>query len=54
MTNSNNHAFQTRWATKDDLSALLALMKRSIDVLQTGLLTPEQVAASHAIMGLDT
>lgn len=29
-------------------------MKRAIDALQTGLLSPEQVKASHAIMGLDT
>ena len=31
-----------------------ALMKRAIDALQSGLLSPERVAASHAIMGLDT
>ena len=29
-------------------------MTRAIDALQNGLLSPEQVAASHAIMGLDT
>ena len=37
-----------------DLPALTALMKRSIDALQSDLLSAEQVAASHAIMGLDT
>ena len=46
--------FQTRWATLDDLPALKALMVLAIDALQTGLLSPEQIAASHAIMGLDT
>ncbi|WP_256890402.1 GNAT family N-acetyltransferase [Acidomonas methanolica] len=29
-------------------------MTRAIDALQTGFLSPEQIAASHAIMGLDT
>ena len=38
----------------DDLPALKALMKRAIDALQVGLLSREQIAASHAIMGLDT
>ena len=46
--------FATRWASRADLPALKALMARAIDVLQADLLTPEQVAASHAIMGLDT
>lgn len=54
MTVPATNSYQTRWAEKHDLSALKALMKRSIDALQTGLLSPEQVAASHAIMGLDT
>lgn len=54
MTNQNNAAFATRWATTADLPALQALMKRAINALQTGLLSSEQVAASHAIMGLDT
>ncbi len=54
MTRTTNTAFDTRWATNADLPALERLMKRAIDALQTGLLTPEQVAASHAIMGLDT
>jgi GNAT superfamily N-acetyltransferase len=46
--------FPMRWAETKDLPALRALMTRSIDALQTGLLSPEQVAASHAVMGLDT
>lgn len=46
--------FQVRWATPDDLSDLQSLMRRAIDALQVGLLSSEQIAASHAIMGLDT
>ena len=49
-----SRAFQTRWATEVDLPALKALMKRSIDVLQTDFLSHEQIEASHGIMGLDT
>jgi GNAT superfamily N-acetyltransferase len=54
MPDATNAAFETRWATDADLPALRALMKRAIDALQAGLLSPEQVKASHAIMGLDT
>jgi len=43
-----------RLAQMDDLPALRALMTRAIEQLQTGFLTPEQVAASHQVMGLDT
>jgi GNAT superfamily N-acetyltransferase len=43
-----------RIATLDDLSALRTLMSRAIAELQTGFLTPEQVHASHKVMGLDT
>ena len=46
--------FTHRIATLDDLAALRAIMRRAIDRLQTGFLTPEQVRASHAVMGLDT
>ena len=42
-----------RLATEADRPALTALMKRAIDALQTDFLTAEQVAASHAIMGMD-
>lgn len=54
MTVLRKDACQTRWATRNDLPALHALMKRAINALQTDLLSPEQIAASHAIMGLDT
>jgi GNAT superfamily N-acetyltransferase len=43
-----------RWATAADLPALRALMTLAIERLQDGFLTPAQVAASHAVMGLDT
>lgn len=43
-----------RIATLDDLDALHLLMARSIAQLQSEFLTPEQVAASHKVMGLDT
>jgi GNAT superfamily N-acetyltransferase len=51
---SSGNVYRTRWATMDDLPHLKAIMAVAIDALQTGLLTPEQIAASHAIMGLDT
>ena len=38
----------------DDLPALRALMRLAIEELQRDFLTPEQVTASHQIMGLDT
>ncbi len=41
-------------ATEEDLPALRALMTRAIEELQQGFLSPEQVTASHQIMGLDT
>jgi GNAT superfamily N-acetyltransferase len=43
-----------RLAHMEDLPALRALMTRAIEQLQQGFLTPEQVAASHQVMGLDT
>jgi GNAT superfamily N-acetyltransferase len=43
-----------RLARIDDLPALNALMTRSIEHLQHGFLSPEQVRASHQVMGLDT
>lgn len=42
-----------RLATEDDLPALEDLMARAIGELQHGLLTPEQIAVSHATMGID-
>lgn len=41
-------------AQEEDLPALRALMTRAIEELQRGFLSPEQVTASHQIMGLDT
>jgi len=47
-------AFTHRLAQPDDLETLRAVMSRAIAQLQHGFLTPEQVAASHQVMGLDT
>jgi GNAT superfamily N-acetyltransferase len=46
--------FSHRLATSDDLPALRAVATAAIDELQAGFLDPDQVAASHAIMGIDT
>jgi GNAT superfamily N-acetyltransferase len=43
-----------RLATDADLPALRAVMARAIAELQVGFLTPDQVASSAAVMGLDT
>jgi len=43
-----------RLAQMEDLPALRALMARAIEQLQHGFLSPEQVRASHRVMGLDT
>jgi GNAT superfamily N-acetyltransferase len=45
---------RARLATNDDLPALVTLMTLAIDHLQRGFLTEAQIAASHAVMGLDT
>lgn len=45
--------FSHRVARPDDLDALREVMRRSIETLQDDFLTPEQVAASHKVMGLD-
>lgn len=47
-------AFTHRIAKLDDLDALHAVMQRSIETLQDDFLTPDQVRASHKVMGLDT
>ncbi len=47
-------AFSHRVATATDLPALGALMDRAIDQLQRDFLTPAQIVASHAVMGLDS
>jgi GNAT superfamily N-acetyltransferase len=43
-----------RLASEADLPALRAMMARAIAELQAGFLTPEQIEASKAVMGLDT
>ena len=43
-----------RIATPADLPALSALMDQAIGELQKGFLTPEQIASSRMIMGLDS
>ncbi|WP_342250986.1 GNAT family N-acetyltransferase [Sphingomonas sp. OTU376] len=43
-----------RIARIEDLPALHALMGRAIEALQQDFLTPEQVRASHKVMGLDS
>jgi GNAT superfamily N-acetyltransferase len=46
--------FGHRLATEDDLPALTALMALAIGELQKGFLDDAQIAASRAVMGLDT
>jgi GNAT superfamily N-acetyltransferase len=43
-----------RLARREDLPALRELVTAAIEELQRPFLTPEQIAASHAIMGVDT
>ena len=47
-------SFEVRTAVEADFPALRALMALAIDTLQVGFLSPEQILASRAIMGLDT
>ena len=46
--------FSHRVAVAADIPAIAALMTRAIDALQGDFLTPAQVEASRAVMGLDT
>jgi GNAT superfamily N-acetyltransferase len=46
--------FTHRIATPADLDALREVMRRSIETLQDSFLTPQQIGASHKVMGLDT
>ncbi|MEO6433472.1 MAG: GNAT family N-acetyltransferase [Sphingomicrobium sp.] len=46
--------FTKRWAGKGDLAVLGEIMDRSIEHLQRDFLTPDQIVASRAVMGLDT
>jgi len=43
-----------RVAEEADIPVLRDLMELAIDQLQSDVLTPEQVTASHAVMGIDT
>ena len=43
-----------RWARRDDVDALGALMDAAISELQKPFLSESQIASSRAIMGLDT
>jgi GNAT superfamily N-acetyltransferase len=51
---SHSFHFTHRLATSDDLPAMRALMDLAIGALLVGFLGVRQVAASRAIMGLDT
>jgi GNAT superfamily N-acetyltransferase len=53
MTTTQN-PYHLRIATPEDSEAIRALMDLSIHQLQSAYLTPDQVAASAASMGLDT
>ncbi len=46
--------FSHRVAAIEDLEFLRMVMHRSIETLQDDFLSPEQVTASHKVMGLDT
>jgi GNAT superfamily N-acetyltransferase len=46
--------FTHRLATRADLARLATVVSAAIDQLQKCVLTPDQVAASHTIMGIDT
>jgi GNAT superfamily N-acetyltransferase len=43
-----------RIAGDEDLPAMREIMRLAIDELQAGFLSPEEIVASHAVMGLDT
>jgi GNAT superfamily N-acetyltransferase len=46
--------FTHRLATRADVPSLQPMVTRAIDELQRGYLDPAEIAASHAIMGLDS
>ncbi|MFA5969681.1 MAG: GNAT family N-acetyltransferase [Sphingomonas sp.] len=54
MSTPHATAMTHRLAAEDDLPALREVMRLSIEELQRGFLSPEQVTASKAVMGLDT
>ena len=43
-----------RIAQDADLTAMREIMRLAIDELQAGFLSPQEIEASHAVMGLDT
>ncbi len=47
-------ALANRLAKAEDRPALMVLMELAISELQKGLLSPAEIEASHAIMGIDT
>lgn len=47
-------SFAWRLATEADLPRLRALMTLAIERLQAGFLTPQEIEASRAVMGLDS
>jgi GNAT superfamily N-acetyltransferase len=47
-------AIDLRPATEADIPAIRALMDRAIDELQSAFLSASEIAASRAVMGLDT
>ncbi len=53
-TSSAGRPFTHRIAVADDLAALRTVMALAIAELQKGFLSDEQIAASNAVMGLDT
>lgn len=54
MSIDSGSAMTCRLAGHGDLTALAEVMDAAIGALQAGFLSPEQVAASRAVMGLDT
>jgi GNAT superfamily N-acetyltransferase len=48
-----DRVLKLRIATRDDLEAMDAVMRLAIERLQGDFLSPEAVAASHQVMGLD-
>lgn len=54
MTGKNQSHFHMRLALDTDIPSIKALMDRAINELQDSYLTPTQIRASHAAMGLDT
>ena len=51
---SNLTDFTYRLARRDDVAMLTTLMARAIGELQRGFLSPAEIEASRAVMGLDT